>query len=74
MEAREFINNSGIVDECYAVIREDCDKTALSVDILSDNDPSRSLLALPDYIRECSRQSGATGYGDNLGIDDRLGP
>lgn len=51
----EMINNTGIIDDCYAEIRKYCDKAASSLDILPDCDSRRSLLAMSEYIRERSR-------------------
>ena len=51
----DMINNSGIIGECFEVIREYCDKATRSLDDLPDCDARRSLLALPGYIRERSR-------------------
>jgi geranylgeranyl pyrophosphate synthase len=51
----DMINNSGIVDDCHVIIREYCEKAARSLDILPDCEARRSLLALPEYIRERSR-------------------
>jgi len=53
--ALDMINNSGIVKDCYGVIREFCDKATQSLDIIPDCDARRSLLALPEYIRDRSR-------------------
>jgi len=54
-QALDMINNSGILDDCYEVIREYCDQAARSLDILPDCEARLSLLALPEYIRERSR-------------------
>ena len=54
-QALDMINNSGIIGDCFEVIREYCDKATRSLDDLPDCDARRSLLALPGYIRERSR-------------------
>ena len=54
LEAREIINNSGTVDECYAVIHGYFDKAARSLDILPDNDSRRSQLALSEAIQSAA--------------------
>jgi octaprenyl-diphosphate synthase len=53
--ALEMINNSGIIGDCYTVIRGFCDKATQSLDITPECDAKRSLLALPEYIRDRSR-------------------
>ena len=53
--ALDMINNSGIVKDCYRVIREFCDKATQSLEIMPDCDARRSLLDLPEYIRDRSR-------------------
>ena len=50
--AMEMINNSTIVDDCYGVIQEYCDKAAGCLDVFPDSEARRSLLTLLDYIRE----------------------
>ena len=54
-QALDMINNSGIVTDCYAVIREYCANAARALDILPDCASRRSLLDLTDYIRERTR-------------------
>lgn len=51
-QALEMINDSSIVGDCYAEIREYCAKAARSLDILPDCESRRSLLSLTDYIWE----------------------
>ena len=53
--ALEMINNSGIIGDCYTVIRGFCDKATQSLGITPECDAKRSLLALPEYIRDRSR-------------------
>jgi geranylgeranyl pyrophosphate synthase len=54
-EALDMINNSSIVDDCYAIIQEYCDEAAQSLDILPDCEARRSLLGLSEYIRKRTR-------------------
>ena len=51
----EMINNSSIIEDCYAIIREFSQKASHCLDILPDCDARRSLLNLCDYIWERSR-------------------
>ena len=53
--ALEMINNSSIVDDCYAVIRDYCEKAMRSLDIHPHCEARRSLLELSNYIWERSR-------------------
>ena len=54
-QALEMINNSTIVDDCQAVVRDYCEKASRSLDILPDCPGRRSLLDLSGYIWERSR-------------------
>ena len=54
-QAMDMINNSSIVEDCYAVIREYCEEATLALDIHPDCEARRSLLELCDYIWERSR-------------------
>jgi heptaprenyl diphosphate synthase len=54
-QALDMINSSGIVAECYAVIREYCANAARALDTLPDCDSRRSLLDLTNYIWERTR-------------------
>ena len=51
----EMINDSGIVDDCFAVVREYCEDASRSLDILPECEARRSLMDLSEYIRERSR-------------------
>ncbi|PKB81688.1 MAG: hypothetical protein BZY88_06035 [SAR202 cluster bacterium Io17-Chloro-G9] len=51
----EMINNTDIIDNCYAIIREYSEKAIRCLDILPKCDAGRSLLNLCDYIWERSR-------------------
>lgn len=50
-----MINDSGIVPDCFAVIRRYCAAAAAALDQLPNCPPRRSLLEMVDYIRERSR-------------------
>ena len=50
-----MINDSGIIPDCFAVIRGYCAAAAAALDALPDSPPRRSLLEMVDYIRERSR-------------------
>jgi heptaprenyl diphosphate synthase len=54
-DALEMINGSGIISDCFAVIRQYCETASGSLDILPDCAARRSLLELSGYIRERSR-------------------
>ena len=54
-DALEMINGSGIIGDCFAVIRQYCETASRSLDILPDCAARRSLLELSGYIRERSR-------------------
>ena len=54
-QALEMINNSSIVTDCYAVVREYCDTATRSLDILPDCPARQSLLTLSRYIWERTR-------------------
>ena len=53
--ALEMINDSTIISDCYAVIREYCATASQALDILPDCPARRSLLDLSSYIQERSR-------------------
>ena len=53
-QALEMINDSGIIKDCYAVIRTYCEKASRALESLPECDAGRSLLDLPAYIRERS--------------------
>ena len=50
--ALEMINNSTIIDDCNAVIRQYCGTASASLDILPDCPARRSLLELSNYISD----------------------
>ena len=50
-----MINDSGIVPDCFAIIRSYCAAAAAALEELPDSPPRRSLLEMVDYIRERSR-------------------
>jgi len=50
-----MINDSEIIPDCFAVIRDYCGEAAGALDELPDCPPRRSLLQMVDYIRERSR-------------------
>ena len=52
--ALEMINDSSIIDDCYAVIREYCSTAARSLEMLPDCPARQSLLDLSGYIPERS--------------------
>lgn len=54
-QALDMINNSSIVSDCYAVVREYCEIATRSLDILPDCAARRSLLTLSHYIWERTR-------------------
>ena len=51
----DMITGSGIIPDCFAVIRDYCAAAASALDDLPDCPPRRSLLEMVDYIRERSR-------------------
>ena len=51
----EMINNSDIIEDCYAIIREYSQKASRCLDILPQCEARRSLLDLCNYIWERSR-------------------
>ncbi len=51
----DMITDSGIIPDCFAVIREYCTAAATALDDFPDCPPRRSLLEMVDYIRERSR-------------------
>jgi octaprenyl-diphosphate synthase len=51
-QALEMINNSGIVSDCYAEIRQYCAEAAKVLHILPTCESRQSLLTLTDYIWE----------------------
>ncbi|MSQ07525.1 MAG: polyprenyl synthetase family protein [Dehalococcoidia bacterium] len=53
--ALEIINNSGILPDCYAQIRECCRNASQSLELLPDCPARRSLRDLADYVWERSR-------------------
>ena len=54
-QALDMINNSDIIEDCYAIIREYSQKASSCLDILPECEARRSLLNLCDYIWERSR-------------------
>jgi geranylgeranyl pyrophosphate synthase len=54
-QALDMINSSGIIADCYAVIREYCANAARALDVLPDCASRRSLLDLTNYIWERTR-------------------
>ena len=51
-QALEMINDSSIIDDCYAVIRKYCSAATSALDLLPDCPARRSLLDLSSYIPE----------------------
>ena len=51
-QALEMINDSSIIDDCYAVIHKYCSAATSSLDLLPDCPARRSLLDLSSYIPE----------------------
>ena len=51
----EMINDSPIIPDCFAVIRQHCAAAAAALDALPDCPPRRSLSQMVDYIRERTR-------------------
>ncbi len=51
----DMINNSGIVADCFAIVRDYCDQANLSLKSLPPSESRESLETLADYIRERSR-------------------
>jgi geranylgeranyl pyrophosphate synthase len=51
----EMIGDSGIIPDCFAVIREYCGFASQALEELPDCPPRRSLSDMVDYIRERSR-------------------
>lgn len=54
-QALEMINNSTIVSDCYAVVREYCETASHSLNILPECGARQSLLTLCRYIGERTR-------------------
>ena len=54
-EILDMIKNAGIIEDCYAIIREYSEKASRCLDILPECDARVSLLKLCDYIWERSR-------------------
>lgn len=50
-----MILNSGVVEECFAVARDYCQKAARAIERLPDNPSRRSLLELTSYVMERKR-------------------
>ena len=50
-----MINDSNIIPDCFAIIRDYCSAAADALDELPDCPPRWSLLQMVDYIRERSR-------------------
>ena len=53
--ALDIITSSGIIPDCFAIIRDYCAAAASALDGLPDCPPRRSLLEMVDYIRERTR-------------------
>ena len=53
-QALDMINNSGVVEECYAIIGQYCEKAVRCLDTLPECEAKNSLAALPEYIQERS--------------------
>ena len=53
-QALAMINDSTIIEDCYAIIRQYCEAASRSLDILPDCASRRSLLDLSSYILERS--------------------
>ena len=51
----DMITDSGIIPDCFAIIREYCTAAATALDDFPDCPPRRSLLEMVDYIRERTR-------------------
>ena len=54
-QALDMLNNSSIMTDCYAMVREYCERATRSLDILPDCEARRSLLELSSYILERTR-------------------
>ena len=54
-QALDMINNSSIINDCYAVVREYCEGATSSLALLPDCAARQSLLTLSDYIWERTR-------------------
>ena len=48
--AIELVHNSSIIEECYAVAVDYCDKACCNLDLLPDSPSRRALMELADYI------------------------
>lgn len=48
--AIELVHNSSIIEECYAVASDYCDKACCNLDLLPDSPSRRALMELADYI------------------------
>ena len=53
--ALEMIQNSGIIEECYAVVRDYFVQAGKAIESLPDNAARRSLLELSSYVMERTR-------------------
>lgn len=51
----EMVHAAGVLEECYAVAKEFCDKAAGALDIVPDGPARRSLLELTRYVMERRR-------------------
>ena len=54
-QALDMINNSTILADCFAIVRQYCDQANRSLEILPKCDCRDSLETLADYVRERSR-------------------
>ena len=48
----DMINDSPVIDDCYAVIQQYCDDASEALQVLPDCDARRSLLELSCFTRE----------------------
>ena len=53
--ALEMIQNSGIIEDCYAIARDDCRDASRAIEDLPDGPARGSLLKISDYVMERSR-------------------
>ena len=51
-QAIDMIKNSDIIPDCYAVIRDHCEKASRSLESLPAGQAKASLILLSDYIWE----------------------
>ena len=54
-KALGMIQDSGIIEDCYAVARDYCQQACKAIESLPDCPPHQSLIELSDYVMERSR-------------------